>query len=107
NIMIPYATVGNKINAILYSHFVSGPIIRASIPPNTNPPGQPAWRIFSHFVFSRGNMVATTGFTAASTVPLPSATMNVPTYNIQYPFAKIVITAEATWQIKANTIAVL
>ncbi len=49
----------------------------AITPPRTNPPGHPACRRFSHLVFSRANMVATTGLVTASTVPLPSATMKV------------------------------
>ena len=48
------------------------------MPPKTSPPGQPACRMFSHFVFSLLNIVATTGLMNASTVPLPSARITLP-----------------------------
>ena len=41
--------------------------------------------MFSRFVFSRVNIEATTGFTTASTVPLPRAKMKFPTYSSQNP----------------------
>ena len=43
------------------------------MPASTSPPGQPACRMFSHFVLSRLNIVATTGLMNASTVPLRQA----------------------------------
>ncbi len=48
------------------------------IPAMTSPPGQPAWRMFNHFVLSLSNRVATTGLMKASTVPLPRARMSPP-----------------------------
>ena len=48
------------------------------MPAMTSPPGQPAWRMFSHLVFSRLNIVATTGLMNASTVPLPSPSTMLP-----------------------------
>lgn len=55
----------------------------ARMPPSTRPPGQPACSALSQRVLSRLNMVVTTGLITASTVPLPSATMKVPTYRLQ------------------------
>jgi hypothetical protein len=75
--MTPYSTVGMRINPTLYCQALV-PIRMAMMPPTTSPPGQPACRMFSHLVFSRLNTVATTGLMTASTVPFPSATMNVP-----------------------------
>ena len=67
---------GRKIRPTLYSQRTP-PIASAMIPPRTNPPGHPAWSMFRYFVFSVGNRLATTGLATASTVPLPSARMNV------------------------------
>ena len=53
------------------------------MPPSTSPPGQPACRMDSHFVFCLAKIVATTGLITASTAPLPNATMKLPAYNAQ------------------------
>ena len=45
--------------------------------PSAIPAGQPAWRMLSHFAFSRLNAVAITGLMNASTVPFATATRNV------------------------------
>ena len=50
------------------------------IPASTNPPGQPACKMLSHFVLSFLNMVATTGLIKASTVPFPRARIKLPQY---------------------------
>ncbi len=73
---------GGKINAILYCQMLV-PMAMVIKPASTNPPGQPACRIFSHFVFSRENNVATTGLMTASTVPFPKAKIKLPKYSIQ------------------------
>ena len=126
SIAAPYASVGSRMRATFQRQSAgeSPTPSRASIestmiPPSTSPPGQPACRMLSHFVFSRGNSVATTGLMTASTAPLPSATMKLPAYNAQYaprlvppasaspnsPGPKIVTAALARWQTNANAIA--
>ncbi len=51
------------------------------MPASTSPPGQPACRMFSHFVLLNVNIVATTGLMYASTVPLESPRISEPQYS--------------------------
>ena len=76
-------TVGIAIRPTLTAHGVSLANVSMPIssrPVMTRPPGQPACRMFSHFVFSLLNIVATTGLMNASTVPFASAQIKLPQY---------------------------
>ena len=69
--------VGMKMSPTFHCQLMSAMKI-ARTPPRTRPPGQPAWRMLSHFVLSLRNIVATTGLMNASTVPFPSPRMIEP-----------------------------
>ena len=74
-------TAGTAIRPTLTAHGVVAAKLSMPIksrPVMTRPPGQPAWRIFSHFVFSLLNMVATTGLMKASTAPFARAQIRLP-----------------------------
>ena len=62
--MMKNTTAGSAIIPTLMLHGVVGAIVSIEIvisPASTSPPGQPACRMFSHLVFSRLKIVATTG----------------------------------------------
>ena len=53
----------------LTCHPTDPPMSMIVTPARTNPPGHPAWRIVSIFVFALGNIDAMAGLITASTVP--------------------------------------